>query len=318
MQYLAFWDEDVRRGVYYGLHDGAPASKFIHFSRSADGVVTLKIAQPLENIADGCNSQKLYGVCVWQPFDGDWYDAAMLYRAWALSEASWRPKSTKTAARTSPLWFKANPHWWWTRMEDDRWWTRENRDETVADEVVRATAELGTTKRGASLRLAQDSVRQRLPALLPRQGRAGRRPQNAPRRGHQNHALHQRPPVGYQGQAERGLAVQQNRLSELHEGPPWQALHRDIQFQGDRRHKGRVVHHVPLDRGLAGKAERDRRQTVQRAGYGRGLHRPDRRGQGQPLRGQKPSAPGRRRHLVGRPATTTCSTMCAARATARS
>ena len=70
--------------------------------------------------------------------------------------------------------------------------------------------------------------------------------------------LHQRPPVGYQGQAERGLAVQQNRLSELHEGPPWQALHRDIQFQGDRRHKGRVVHHVPLDRGLAGKAERDR------------------------------------------------------------
>ena len=30
-------------------------------------------------------------------------------------------------------------------MEDDRWWTRENRDETVADEVVRATAELGTT-----------------------------------------------------------------------------------------------------------------------------------------------------------------------------
>ena len=92
MQYLAFWDEDVRRGIYYGLHDGAPASKFIHFSRKADGSeVTLKIAQPLEHIANGCNSQKLYGVCVWQAFDGDWFDAAMLYRAWALSEASWLP-----------------------------------------------------------------------------------------------------------------------------------------------------------------------------------------------------------------------------------
>ena len=145
MQYLAFWDEDVRRGVYYGLHDGAPASKFIHFSRSADGVVTLKIAQPLENIADGCNSQKLYGVCVWQPFDGDWYDAAMLYRTWALSEASWLPEIDENGRKDLPLWFKANPHWWWTRMEDDRWWTRENRDETVADEVVRATAELGST-----------------------------------------------------------------------------------------------------------------------------------------------------------------------------
>ena len=78
MQYLAFWDESKKRGVYYGLHDPAPASKLIHVSRAeGENTVTLKISQPLEGISKGCNSQRLYGENVWQIFDGDWFDTVI-------------------------------------------------------------------------------------------------------------------------------------------------------------------------------------------------------------------------------------------------
>lgn len=134
MQYLAFWDESKKRGVYYGLHDPAPASKLIHVSRAeGENTVTLKISQPLEGISKGCNSQRLYGENVWQIFDGDWFDAAMLYREWAIENASWIPETDENGRKDVPQWFKENPHWWLSRMDHDN----------VGEETVRATKDLG-------------------------------------------------------------------------------------------------------------------------------------------------------------------------------
>ena len=88
MQYLACWDESKKRGVYYGLHDPAPASKLIHVSRAeGENTVTLKISQPLEGISKGCNSQRLYGENVWQIFDGDWFDVLDKVAHGRLAEA---------------------------------------------------------------------------------------------------------------------------------------------------------------------------------------------------------------------------------------
>ncbi|OGO91783.1 MAG: hypothetical protein A2Y17_13580 [Clostridiales bacterium GWF2_38_85] len=108
MQYLAFWNEKSRRGIYCGLHDPAPAYKKIHYSRKADEkAFTLKIVLPLTNTDIGANSQELYGKCVWELFDGDWYDAALIYRDWVWNEARWM-----TRYKPLPEWMKKNNHWW--------------------------------------------------------------------------------------------------------------------------------------------------------------------------------------------------------------
>ncbi|MBR5264825.1 MAG: hypothetical protein IKV50_09055, partial [Clostridia bacterium] len=80
------------------------------------------------------NSQALEGVCVWRLFDGDWYDAAMLYKAFFEQHASWMPVMENGKRKDTPEWLRTNPHWWRKRM---KW------DEGFADEIIAADERLG-------------------------------------------------------------------------------------------------------------------------------------------------------------------------------
>ena len=92
MQYLALFDRDDRFGIYYGLHDPAPAAKKLCCNTTGEGkTFTIKAFMPLADIKSGTNGQKLCGRLVWQAFDGDWYDAAMLYRDFIENEAEYAP-----------------------------------------------------------------------------------------------------------------------------------------------------------------------------------------------------------------------------------
>lgn len=134
MQYLAFWNTATRRGVYYGLHDPSPAYKKIFFEKKKnDKFVTLKAIMPLTDIDVGGNSQTLYGSCVWQLFDGDWYEAAMLYREFFLKYAVWKPEINDGGRTDNPDWFKTATHWWRVRMKDD---------EQYVEDILRANADL--------------------------------------------------------------------------------------------------------------------------------------------------------------------------------
>ncbi|MBR5264562.1 MAG: hypothetical protein IKV50_07705, partial [Clostridia bacterium] len=91
MEYMALWHGGVERGLYYGLHDPAPAYKKLHYEKQEGALPFLKACMPLRDIDKAANSQALEGVCVWRLFDGDWYDAAMLYKAFFEQHASWMP-----------------------------------------------------------------------------------------------------------------------------------------------------------------------------------------------------------------------------------
>jgi len=135
MQYMTFWNKVTRRGVYYGLHDPAPAYKKLFFEKNADSpFFALKAVQPLADIDRGCNSQPLFGSCVWQLYDGDWYDAAMLYREFVYEFANWMPAHDENGRKDEPAWFKKENHWWRVRMTDD---------ESFADTVLEANRDLG-------------------------------------------------------------------------------------------------------------------------------------------------------------------------------
>ena len=131
MQYMAFWNSRTGRGIYYGLHDGAPAYKRLSFLKKAgDRHMSMRASQPLAEPDRAGTSQQLCGNCVWQIFDGDWYDAAMIYRAWALERAEFLPGREKL-----PEWYRRNPHWFLVHIGED---------DSFADEVIEAAKILGT------------------------------------------------------------------------------------------------------------------------------------------------------------------------------
>ena len=131
MQYMACYNVNSGRGIYYGIHDPAPSYKwFSYLKRAGESYMSMTAGQPLERINESCNSQSLCGKCVWQLFDGDWYDAAVIYRNWAESEAEFLRSSRK-----QPEWFVKAPHWWLVHI---------NEDASFADDIIEATKELGT------------------------------------------------------------------------------------------------------------------------------------------------------------------------------
>ena len=130
MQYMAFYNDRIKRGIYYGIHDPAPAYKRFSIKKnSGEEFMTMVARQTLCGIDKGCNSQTLYGKCVWRLFDGDWYDAAVIYREWAEANAEFLKSSRK-----EPEWFLKAPHWWLVHIKDDA---------SFADDIIEATKTIG-------------------------------------------------------------------------------------------------------------------------------------------------------------------------------
>ena len=135
MQYMALWHAGAERGIYYGLHDPAPAYKKLFYKKSeGEKVACMKATMPLRDIDMPCNSQTLEGEAVWELFDGDWYDAALIYKKFFEEHASWKPEIKDGKRVDTPEWLRTNPHWWRKRM---KW------DETFADELLEVSKDLG-------------------------------------------------------------------------------------------------------------------------------------------------------------------------------
>lgn len=132
-QFMATWNEQTRRCLYYGIHDPAPAAKKFYFIREVNAPsMQIKASQPLCVTDRACNGQTLYGACVWQLTDGDWYDAALLYRAWMEQNASWLPK-TENGRRTDAGWLTDVDAWFLVHIDKD----------DFADEILDAVKDLG-------------------------------------------------------------------------------------------------------------------------------------------------------------------------------
>ncbi|MBP5230389.1 MAG: hypothetical protein ILO68_01555, partial [Clostridia bacterium] len=140
MQYMAFWDEKKKRGVYFGLHDSAPAFKRLQYEhRPEDPNPFLRASMPLKDVGIPENSQTLEGEAVWELFDGDWFDAASIYKSFALTNASWIPETNpETGYRKDvPDWLRRNPHWWRKRLRES---------DGFANELLDAAKDLGLSE----------------------------------------------------------------------------------------------------------------------------------------------------------------------------
>ncbi len=110
MQFVAAYDgQDGRRGtgIYVGVHDpNGSAKDIVVRSEPENRRVVLAFEHPIPNMGVGGNEFRLAGKIVWRLLRGDWFDAAMIYKAWVRKKAKWFPKLGKGERTDTPLWMR--------------------------------------------------------------------------------------------------------------------------------------------------------------------------------------------------------------------
>lgn len=112
MPCFGVYNQHRRNGLYYAVHDPAGALKRFGVNtcrKTREGLFSC--AFPGIGVGLGENSFELAGEMVWERFDGDWYDVAQRYRAFALTKASWLPPVNEKGRMDTPEWMKQVPFW---------------------------------------------------------------------------------------------------------------------------------------------------------------------------------------------------------------
>jgi hypothetical protein len=101
MQFLSYYN--TAYGLYFGFHDPDAAIKQFGVKDQHDGVY-IECRIPAENKTVADNSWSMPGHVEIDLFEGDWYDASLIYRTWVSNEASyWPRKDSAREARQSVI-----------------------------------------------------------------------------------------------------------------------------------------------------------------------------------------------------------------------
>ena len=106
MQWSAFWDETTERGLYSGFHDPNGAQKSLE-AKSFPESRAIELSYRVE-IPDDLSFPD--GAILLEPFDGDWFDAAQIYKKWVRA-AIWYPTLDANGRPDTPDWFKSLSLW---------------------------------------------------------------------------------------------------------------------------------------------------------------------------------------------------------------
>ncbi len=96
MQFSAYYNNNY--GIYFGTHDPKATIKtFITFVTNGGIVYENKI--PIPNKTLSGNNWDMSGVFELDLFEGDWYDAAQIYKNWVSTEAEYWPKESESRTK---------------------------------------------------------------------------------------------------------------------------------------------------------------------------------------------------------------------------
>lgn len=108
MQMFALYDD--RGGLVAMSQDPLASAKYLE-CRSEQGAVRIAFRWPVPDHTRPGNDFAPPGRMAVQLIDGDWYDAAMAYRAWVKKEALWWPQRGKPGRPDTPQWMRDLPLW---------------------------------------------------------------------------------------------------------------------------------------------------------------------------------------------------------------
>ena len=105
-------------GLYVGVHDPTAASKTMTYTFSKGGLLQASTAAIGVEVVPPHAGEPLPGgrldaeyPLTLAPFEGDWWDAAQIYRAWALPHAAWAQKGPIISRADVPAWLLQVPTW---------------------------------------------------------------------------------------------------------------------------------------------------------------------------------------------------------------
>ncbi len=105
MPFFAFYNQG--RGLYIGAHDSKATVKDLGIELNADSTQSVRFDYP--TIVDEYGRSSLAPcTIVFSAFEGDWFEAAVMYREWMKKESLWYPSSQIDAygRKDTPLWMK--------------------------------------------------------------------------------------------------------------------------------------------------------------------------------------------------------------------
>lgn len=142
MAWFALWSETTRRGLYFAALD--PDANMKTFAWNAQGGESsgFSIDTTFENGGVGGNTFGENGAFVLRGFNGDWYDAARLYKKWVFENAAWRPELGEDGRPDIPQWMKENSVFLMIST-DPRWLTSNRRFYTPLDQAENVLREFG-------------------------------------------------------------------------------------------------------------------------------------------------------------------------------
>lgn len=106
MPYYAIYSE--KGGFYYSVHDKDGSYKEFYVASTQKGDVRFSSRFYAEEYGKAKNTNALPGKMVWQAFEGDWYDAANIYRSFVKKDAYWFKEEENPK---SPEWMSEVPLW---------------------------------------------------------------------------------------------------------------------------------------------------------------------------------------------------------------
>lgn len=90
-------------GLYYGIHDPVGNTKATDSFITDDAGAFLFSYTPPGSSEGNMLHDTGYPIVI-KPFEGDWYDAANLYREWVLPNAEWVKAGRMDERNTTPEW----------------------------------------------------------------------------------------------------------------------------------------------------------------------------------------------------------------------
>ncbi|HDY66045.1 MAG TPA: hypothetical protein ENH84_07440 [Phycisphaerae bacterium] len=116
MQFQALYNKKTNSGVYLGTFD--PAASFMCFEfRRSDNAILWRPTHFPPNITFASEDFNLPYDCVIGPLQGDWYDAAQIYRKWAVKQF-WCRKGKLSVRKDIPKWYKEAPLYLYAQLGD--------------------------------------------------------------------------------------------------------------------------------------------------------------------------------------------------------
>jgi hypothetical protein len=112
MQFMAVYGAGADDGFYLGMHDPWGSLKHLHAQSLPDTQsAAFSIRHPVPDMSRGGNDFQLPGQAVWRTFQGDWFDASLIYRTWVEAEAKWWPAKENANRQDTPEWMRTLPVW---------------------------------------------------------------------------------------------------------------------------------------------------------------------------------------------------------------